>query len=392
MRKFIILILCLWWGVLTFAQNKSIDFVKQDLKKVKEIASKEQKIIFIDCYTNWCSPCKWLANNVFTLDTVATYFNRNFINFQLDMETPEGQKIARQFNVQVYPTQLFLDKNGNLVHQACGALSGTELLRLGANAISPTSNLTYLEKQVKSGNRDYRIVNQYFTMLEAACLNIEKAVSEYLGTLKSEDLARPENWEIIKTFVTNPESKEFKEIINQYSKFSILYTQDTINTMIFNVFNAKAIHLIKDGDRKGVELLKENVNKISFPRQPELLLTIDAQYFMSKNETDKLIKTSEQLFDGLKIENAELMNNIAWYVYSFSQNIEYLQKAVKWAKKAYELNPTYYTADTYACLAFETENIADAIKYEEIAIELAKAANVPLIEFEQNLKLFKANK
>ena len=62
------------------AQNRSIGFEQtREWKKVIKKAKKEKKLIFVDCYTSWCGPCKMLAKDVFTRDEVADYFNANFV-------------------------------------------------------------------------------------------------------------------------------------------------------------------------------------------------------------------------------------------------------------------------------------------------------------------------
>ena len=69
------------------AQNRSIDFEQtKEWKKVLKKAKKEKKLIFVDCYTSWCGPCKMLAKDVFTRDEVADYFNANFVCAKYDME------------------------------------------------------------------------------------------------------------------------------------------------------------------------------------------------------------------------------------------------------------------------------------------------------------------
>jgi len=49
-----------------FAQEVGIHFEHNtDWQKVKEKAKAEDKFIFVDCYTTWCGPCIWMADNVF---------------------------------------------------------------------------------------------------------------------------------------------------------------------------------------------------------------------------------------------------------------------------------------------------------------------------------------
>lgn len=43
-----------------FAQTKEIHFEKSSFADIKAKAKKENKLIFIDAYTSWCGPCKWM--------------------------------------------------------------------------------------------------------------------------------------------------------------------------------------------------------------------------------------------------------------------------------------------------------------------------------------------
>ena len=57
------------------AQNREIKFEQGNWAGILEKAKKENKIIYLDCYTTWCGPCKWMAKNVFTNDTAADFYN-----------------------------------------------------------------------------------------------------------------------------------------------------------------------------------------------------------------------------------------------------------------------------------------------------------------------------
>lgn len=68
MKKLFVLIVLMAgivWGA--EAQSKGITFEQtKEWKKVLKKAKKEKKLIFIDCYTSWCGPCKMLSSQVFT--------------------------------------------------------------------------------------------------------------------------------------------------------------------------------------------------------------------------------------------------------------------------------------------------------------------------------------
>lgn len=101
--------------------GKGIEFIKGDLDKAKKQAAKEGKLIFVDCYTDWCGPCKRMAGTTFMDPEVASFFNENFINLKVEMEKDEvGPEMAKLYKVAAYPTLLIIDSEGNLKKQTIG--------------------------------------------------------------------------------------------------------------------------------------------------------------------------------------------------------------------------------------------------------------------------------
>src|SRR5215831_9330297 len=43
-------------------------------------ARAENKFIFVDCYTSWCGPCKYMAKNIFPQQEAGDFFNDKFIS------------------------------------------------------------------------------------------------------------------------------------------------------------------------------------------------------------------------------------------------------------------------------------------------------------------------
>lgn len=108
-----------------------INFQHIDLTQAKAEAIKTGKYIFIDCYTDWCGPCKRMAATSFMDDRVANVYNKQFINIKIEMEKDkDGPETARLYKIKAYPTLLIIDGKGNLVKQAIGMQSVDGLLAL----------------------------------------------------------------------------------------------------------------------------------------------------------------------------------------------------------------------------------------------------------------------
>ena len=97
------------------AQNRSINFEQTKVwKQIVKKAKKEKKLIFVDCYTSWCGPCKMLAP---TVDKLAEKYDGKVIVGKVDVD--EEQELARQFGVMSIPT-VVLFKDGKEVQRTVG--------------------------------------------------------------------------------------------------------------------------------------------------------------------------------------------------------------------------------------------------------------------------------
>lgn len=70
------------------AQNISVDSIHPpNWEKVLQKAEDENKLIFLDCGASWCGPCKKFASEILTIDSVAQFFNKHFINVYADLDS-----------------------------------------------------------------------------------------------------------------------------------------------------------------------------------------------------------------------------------------------------------------------------------------------------------------
>lgn len=82
------------------------------LTTAKELAVKEGKMILVDFYASWCTPCKWMDQTTFNDEKVIDYIKENFIAVRVDIDDFDGYVLRNVYNVKVLPTILVLDQNG----------------------------------------------------------------------------------------------------------------------------------------------------------------------------------------------------------------------------------------------------------------------------------------
>ena len=85
MKKINLLIALLWVQIAVFAQE-GVNFRSLSFDEALAQAKTEGKLVFVDCYTEWCGPCKNMTNNVFPRKAAGDYFNPRFVSVKYDME------------------------------------------------------------------------------------------------------------------------------------------------------------------------------------------------------------------------------------------------------------------------------------------------------------------
>ena len=180
------------------AQTPGIKFNKiANWEDAMQKASAEKKLIFVDCYTSWCIPCKKLAEKTFPDKAVGDYFNAHFLNLQYDVEKDStGIMIVKRYEVTAYPTLLFIDPDtGEMIHKAVGAVSAEQLLAIGEQANHPDENLKRLRERYAGGDRAPDFLKVYFITLMFAGeqQNASLIAQEYINRIPIKDMVIEEN-------------------------------------------------------------------------------------------------------------------------------------------------------------------------------------------------------
>ena len=233
MKSFLLFVM-LWagigWGVM--AQNRSITFEPRVWKKAVAKAKQENKLIFLDCHTSWCGPCKHLAANIFTRNAVADYYNQHFVNVAMDMEKDvDGVMLSKVYKPEAFPTLLFIDPYTELVvHRVTGAGDVQYILSIGAEALSSENTLAGSCKRYQKGDRSPDFVKKLMNDLKLAGVeDMHRQVTEtYFNGLSEQELMSQENWDLFKVHVDSPYSEIFGKVLANRSAYEALFGEKEV--------------------------------------------------------------------------------------------------------------------------------------------------------------------
>jgi thiol:disulfide interchange protein len=116
-----------------------VSFVKSANKTMKQMlaeAKSKNKILFVDVYTTWCGPCRWMDENTLRDVRVGEKFNKTFLNYKVDGDSFEGVNVGILYRVDSYPTYLFIDSNGQVLYRIEGTMTVEGLVKAADFAIN----------------------------------------------------------------------------------------------------------------------------------------------------------------------------------------------------------------------------------------------------------------
>jgi len=357
---------------------EGIDFIHdKKFQEVLDMAKAQNKLVFIDCYTSWCGPCKRLAAVVFPDSAVGEFFNSTFVNTKFDMEKDEdGPSISTKYQIRAYPTLLWLDGDGNVKHKVVGGVDPAGLIQNGKKAIDPTPGiLTGMKKLYSEGKRDADFLNDYVGTLNAINEKYENVFAEYLTKLSSNNLVDPKHTRTIFNLTKDIKSPGLSYLVKNKDYYSNLVGADAFNKKI-NQIAAKAVSEAPRADDKNLfegamELLKAN----KAPDHAEQTLNLSMDYYAHMNDWVNYDKNATQYVKKYVGKNAAQLNDIAWSYFLNITDEAQLQKATKWAYTCVNTDNKYTYNLTYAYLLYKQNIYKEAERACDYAIIRAKEEN-----------------
>ncbi len=285
-----------------FAQEpaEGIQFVEgKTFKEVLAMAKQQKKMVFVDCYTTWCGPCKMLSNKIFPQKVCGDFFNKEFVSVKIDMEKGEGVELRKQFNVTAYPTMIFFDASGKEINRIVGAeADAVKFVQnvkdgLGENSVSA------MKERFAAGERDRKFLFKYLDVVSKA--NDRAAALEVLPLLldghEAEMATNPQLFGAFLKYNTSPLTPAFQYLMANRPVFEEKMGKVRLDRIIDNVWMGYPRTFVtknEDGtavyDEKGMEAYKAEMKKWKLHNREEIILLSDINVAVSFNRWSELGK------------------------------------------------------------------------------------------------------
>jgi len=93
-------------------------------------AKKDNKLVMVDLYTDWCGWCKKLDKDTYGDKDVEAKLTKGFVAVKLNPEkSAENAKLSQRFGTRGYPHIVFVNTDGKMVSEIGGYLPPKDFLK-----------------------------------------------------------------------------------------------------------------------------------------------------------------------------------------------------------------------------------------------------------------------
>ncbi|MGN6417930.1 MAG: thioredoxin family protein [Pseudobacter sp.] len=365
-------------------ENNSIQFTNGSFNEALQAAAKSGKLVFVDCYTSWCAPCKWMEKNVFVNDTIHQYFNKQFINFKVDMEKGEGVSLRERYKVTSFPTYLFVDAKGNQVHRTGSRMSVQDFITEARRANEPGNTLADMEKKFNSGDRSLKLLTDYAIVLQRVNGGqFDKVRNELISKVKEEELNTALGWTIIKNFARDEEDKLGSYLIRHRQQFNAFADEASIQTKLNQLASSTMYGLIRQKrNAEFFDKLTMMLRDTSYAAQRNAVM-LQIEYYLTNKNAEGFLAVARTAQAGAFRNNPADLSFVARRAgYQANGDTAILKQAYEMARLAAQLEPEEYSnqgtlAESCYALGLKEEGLKAARKARLLAdLETSKIQKI----------------
>lgn len=353
---------------------------------IRAKAAKENKYIFVDCFTTWCGPCRFMATQIFPQKETGDYYNDKFISVTVQLDTtakdaPEikawyadGHALAKKYHVNAYPTYLIFAPDGHIVHRMLGSTpNAAQFITETAEALDTTKQYYTLVDQYDHGRRD----SLFLRRLAWECIRFyepEKAEAVVRDYLKTQgDPYKKSTLSMLMQTTTKSTDPYFAIFTDHPDKVDQLLGPGSANKFIRNVYLTEGA-----GPNTNREPSWPSIHAriaAHLPDQADELTTrIKVNYYRRKKDWPHFETAIVAYIKdyGAAMSDADL-NNIAWDVFTGCPDMSCVSEVLDWSKRLKDSGDPAFL-DTYANILYKLGHKDDAIALEQKALTLADDA------------------
>ena len=320
-----------------FAQT---NFEELTLAKALEKAKAENKLVFIDTYTSWCMPCKYMANTIFPKSEMGEYLNPRFVCVKYNTEEGEGAEIMKRYEISAFPTFLILNTEGEVQHKIVGGSeTAKDFIKRVAEGLDEDKAIGILAAKYGRGDRDIELLVKYARALLAVDdpLTVQVA-NELISKLNDSQRVDSAYWFIYEhPVLTQVGSPNMEYLLANTERFQKSIGAGRVNEKIATAFDLQLTNMITGRDRQSgmeaIDKVEKEMEKYEFPSKSRLKLFVEIARVQRSGDVEKLLQVCEKNIPQIEHEHLLAMFFPLSLTIKRNGNENQQQRILKLAKK-----------------------------------------------------------
>ena len=216
-------------GVIFYANNIDQAFAR---------AKAENKPVFIEIYSESCHVCQSFIP-VFKEKAVSDFYNRNFLNYKIEVTSPEFQSflLAQKIFVPSLPLLLYFDQDRNMIHLGVIEAKGEKLVEQGTLALDPTQRASSMKQRFESGEKSNQFLIDYamFSRVMMDTIMNRKAMEIYARQQPESSYTSETNYLAVQKLVMDVENPLGTYFINHLPAYRKLHDPAEVKNVAENL-------------------------------------------------------------------------------------------------------------------------------------------------------------
>lgn len=374
----------------TETNKHNLTVVEQDYAKAINIASKENKLLFIDFYTTWCAPCKKLDKLVFQNDSIKNVLGKDFVLLKYDAENDTIFHLSKKHHVSSYPTAIVLNQKGYVVNRKYG-FPGNNVHTLSKNVLNFTEQSVELNSQNAYLKGYSNIIDEtkypkfYIDYINRT--NTKPKTSDIINFIKSkENFFKEEDFTTLFYFGREAPASVGDIIVEDKQKYFELYGKQDVEVLLYFIASAKFNEAISENNQEKYDQAVTFTKKaLSQDWLDDILPGFEIDQLRAQKKWLEVFEIYEKKKNKDDIEEDEI-NYICRDIYKNCDDQEVIVKCIEWMKEITNSNPKYAYLDTYTFLLYKSGNKKETKLVAKRAIEAAKQEGKNTKKLEELIK------
>jgi thioredoxin-related protein len=409
--------------VLNAQENRGVTFIRANSwQEILNKAREEKKNIFVDGYTTWCGPCKKMDSEVFTNEQLGAIINQNFIVIKIQFDKTkndpifiqewytEADRMLDDYKITTFPTYLFFSSEGTLIQKENGYKTIKDFISIVSNISNADQDYNTAVWQYRSG-----IINKnaLLTLAKRARDRQDDSLAYQIATSFKKlvlDSARfPDALNMdVRNFIVDFQNlftlqdslvtylyknKTLSDLALGQKGFSTNFTDYLIaKELIYSVIKPNGVFTDNSPDWNAI---KNRINQsYDLVTGDKLLTRAKIDWYDYRKDWSNVVKYNIEKISIEGIDSAgfagSAINNMVYdVIFMHSDEPTALNKGIEFMEYLLDRHWDHDTwIDTYANLLYKSGRKKEALKYEELALSIAKKRKdqVRINEYQEIIK------